>query len=87
MACKFYLRHSVRLSRKGLDEKVAPFPLWLHIVGLAIAFFGWTGASYLFGEARTEAKLSDSIVGGFIFTLLTAIIDFVMWGTMRKDRT
>lgn len=68
-------------------KKPLQFPLWLHIVGLALAFFGWTGASYLFGGARTEAKLSDSIIGGAIFTLLTAIVDFVTWGTMRNDRT
>jgi hypothetical protein len=69
-----------------MKEKLR-FPLWLHVVGLAIAFLGWTGASYLLGGGRTQEKLSDSIIGGFIFTLVTAIIDLVTWRTLRKGRT
>jgi hypothetical protein len=67
-------------------KKALHFPLWVHIVGLAITFFGWIAISYFFGGPKPQAKLADAVIGAFIFTVLMAIVDGITWGTMKKNR-
>jgi hypothetical protein len=61
-------------------------PLRLHLTGLAIAFFGWTGITYFVDGRRTHAGLAEAALGGCVFAVLMALFDAASWATAKFKR-
>jgi hypothetical protein len=58
-------------------------PLWLHLTGFVIAFFGWTGMTYFVDGPRTHAGLAEAALGGCIFAVVMALFDAASWATAK----